>query len=136
MEGGSRHSRSTVGSGERVSDNWVSAFHCKGIRFASDKLSIEMLRQRFPNSFDEPQSPGSVLDQPRFFHDDDQATRARSEVASLLGNERTIALCAFADLHGLEHPELFFPLAELKDELGSLYIKFGLARGSHEAAES
>ncbi|MFN9977833.1 MAG: hypothetical protein ACK58T_48795, partial [Phycisphaerae bacterium] len=61
----------------------------------------------------------------------------RDSLNSLFWTERLVAVCAYADLSGVDRPQIpAFSLEELKAELANQYVKYGLALGSCEARES
>jgi hypothetical protein len=111
-----------------------------GIRFPSDALSIGMLRAKHPELFDKGFALGGDNVQPKFFF----GLHAETIVANMLYCERVIVVSAYAEALGvkglelgMKGPELGVELecdvSDFKDELSKLYIRYGVASGTHHA---
>jgi hypothetical protein len=110
------------------------------IRFPSDALSIGMLRAKHPELFDKGFTVGGDKAQPTFFFE----IHAENIVANMLYCERLIVVSAYAEAVGVKGLELGVKGSELgmqlecdvsdfKDELSKLYIRYGIASGTHHA---
>ena len=105
------------------------------IEFPSDRLTVKVLRQKFPEVFDRPPRDGSRLwRRPTQQENNDLETL----VGGILNTERELAARAFYAATGKELPS-HDRGAGYRDEaaecLGNDYMRYGLARGRHEAAE-
>jgi hypothetical protein len=106
------------------------------IDYPTDRLTVKMMRQRTPHAFDvEPQPEWAYLVTekrsrfPRISMDD--------VFAHAIDSERQLAEWAFKKALGkpVEDPEFPSDRETTLECLGSDYIKWGLARGEHEAQE-
>ncbi len=124
-----------------VTENDSELFHTGDIQFLSDRLSFGMLRRAHPEMFDS--NLVFVGNDPRRYQYQGPAflnhspENLRDSLNSLFWTERLVAACAYADLAGVDRPEIpAFSLDELKAELANQYVRYGLALGSGEARES
>jgi hypothetical protein len=104
------------------------------IDYPSDKLTVRMMRNRFPKAFDvEPESDSYTAGERRPLH------RMSLDVAlgPFIDNERILAEWAFKKAMGQPVEDSEFPRDRetTLECLGNDYIKFGLARGEHEAQQ-
>lgn len=108
-------------------------FSVGGIRFPSDRVTIKMLRQHHPQLFDEMLADGD--DQQPMFFEPGGCDHAEDQLGSMMYVERLIAKNRYAAELGIEIPDQFIPLADMKIELAQHYVRYGLATGVHEAEE-
>ncbi|MDE2508636.1 MAG: hypothetical protein KGM43_15605 [Planctomycetota bacterium] len=102
------------------------------IEFPSDKITVKMIRQAWPDTVDvEREQSWSRAPHRRY---------VRHSLDAVLGEgvidpERMLAERAFKVALGQPvKDDLFQSRDELIDSLGSAYLDFGLARGEHEVA--
>jgi hypothetical protein len=98
-----------------------------GIRFPSDALSIRMLRAKHPELFDKGFTLGGDKAQPKFFFE----IHAENIVANMLYCERVVAVSAYAEAMRIKG--LGCDVSDFKGELSKLYIRYGIAGGTHHA---
>jgi hypothetical protein len=116
-------------------DPRLARLDVSGIRFPSDKLSISDMRMAHPELFDVGFAMGDDA-QPRFFLQGDAVHHAGDSVGDMLYWERILALCVFASISGCRPPPLIeIDQKTIKDELASLYVRYGIAEGAHHASE-
>jgi hypothetical protein len=116
------------------SDEHFKLLDLSGLRFPSDRLSIRVLRERHPDLFDLGFADADDS-QPRFFFDSDKKGHAEDTVGSMLQAERMIAVSAYAARAGIAPRKLYVSIDDVKEQLSGLYVEYGIASGSHHAAE-
>jgi hypothetical protein len=104
------------------------------VRFPSDDLTIRILRQAHPRSFDVGIVGGEDA-QPRFFFQPLRPDHVDSTVAAMLYWERMLAANAYAAAAGIKRIDTGFSYADITDELTQLYSRYELASGPHHAAQ-
>jgi hypothetical protein len=107
------------------------------IDYPTDKLTVKQLRQRTPHAFDvEPRPEWGT-----YIVTDNRSRFRRMTMDNVLGHvvdsERQLAEWAFKKALGQPVPDwdLSSERDTTMDNLSSEYIKWGLARGEHEANE-
>ena len=102
----------------------------RDVKFPSDRLTIEALRRNDWSLFDDGFHIGEHQ-QPQFFFNGSHGRHAADVLGSMLFCERAVVASAFANRVGAEQPEC--ESRACKDELLTLYAKYGLAKGRNEA---
>lgn len=105
------------------------------IEFPTDKLTVKMVRKAYPQGFDVEPSPNSVVDRLRR-----RPLRRESLdniLACIVDFERILADVAFKTARGqsVEDADGSRDRETIFYNLGSDYVRLGLARGEHEAHE-
>jgi hypothetical protein len=105
------------------------------INYPTDKLTVGMMRKRCPTAFDvEPETGTYTAGGHRPLH----RMSLDFVLASVVDHERMLAEWAFKKALGQPVPEAddsTFGRETTFENLSNDYIKFGLARGEHEAQE-
>jgi len=116
------------------SDDEFSKLDLSVLTFPSDALSIGQLRRAHAKLFD---IGFGVADesQPLFFFKIAEGDSAADIVAEMLQCERLIAVDAYSKQRGVAAPDMFVSLDDLKQQLSATYVEYGIAQGSHHAAE-
>lgn len=104
------------------------------VRFPSDNLSLAVLRKVHSDLFDLGFDLGNE-GQPKFFLSADHGGHAKAILGNMLYCERVVAANAFAATRGIELLDGEFNISDFKDELTRLYTRYGIASGTHQAAE-
>jgi len=103
------------------------------IDYPTDKLTVKMIRKRFPKAFDvEPESDAYTGNGLRPLH----RVSIDNVLAAVVDYERVLADWAFKDALGQPVSKAGGRLLDREttvESLASDYVKFGLARGEHEA---
>jgi len=108
-------------------DKWddpLSKVDLSGIRFPTDALTFKKLREVNPDVFDKGDRRRR---RPAF------EQFCRSEIYPLVAAERLLALFAYALAKEIEPPLMEYDA--ISEEVEEIYIRYGLARGPHEARE-
>jgi hypothetical protein len=105
------------------------------IDYPTDKLTVKMIRKRFPKAFDvEPESDAYTGNGLRPLH----RVSIDNVLAAVVDYERVLADWAFKEALGQPVSKAGRRLLDREttvESLASDYVKFGLARGEHEANE-
>jgi hypothetical protein len=105
------------------------------IDYPTDKLTVKMMRQRTPIAFDiEPDRQWQVTESRSRY----RRLSMDSAFAHAIDSERQLAEWAFKKTLGQPIDDERFSIARREETLECLasdYIKWGLARGEHEASE-
>ncbi len=94
------------------------------LMFPTDGLTFKKIREVNCELFDKGGLYGKYSEYSNFCED---------ELFGLLAAERLLALFAFAQAKGIEPP--FMEYDAIHEEATELYVRYGLARGTHEASE-
>ena len=105
------------------------------IEFPTDNLTLKMVRKAYPQGFDVEPPPDFALDRLRR-----RPLRCQSLdniLAFIIDFERILADMAFKRARGqsVEHADGNRDRETIMDNLGSDYVRLGLAHGKHEAHE-
>lgn len=121
------------GDEEQSIDQILDSLDFSGIPFPSDVLTVGAIRRKNSHLFDHGFRPGSAA-QPEYFFQSDQPGHAEEDLGNLLFAERLIATESYLIASGFAGvPE--WEVDPIKVDLVQSYVEYGLANGSHEAAE-
>jgi len=105
------------------------------LEYPSDRLTIGDLRQKFPDTFDQPGRANDLSACP-FLHDDHgPGFGARDKLYVLLDGERQVALNALVEAQGQTRDDEYQSPQDERQELAKLYQEYGVAQGPEHAKQ-
>jgi len=119
----------SLGDNKETPEEHYRGLDFSGLSFPSDGLSISTLRKLRPELFDKGFGDGEDA-QPKFFF---EGRYSEDVIANMLFCERLIATFAYADARRMDQPRYDLPV--FKNELATLYVRYGIASGSHHAEQ-